>query len=921
MKKRLISFCTAIALIGSLWIATPVRYAAADAVRESEGLVFTKALGFMDDSAKGDETLTRAGLAQVIARLTGYIEPEVADPLKYQHREGSVAQYDYQRISGRPIFKDVPQSHWAVGYIEHAALNGYMRGTQEDKYLFAPDDAAVLTDAYEVMLKLLGYQPLLQYDGGGTSAVLKYAKEAGITVRSNEKLTTGILAEILFQTMPAKVLEQTGINASSGDADYKKNRPYMEYAFDMKSAKRVRVEANDLTDLNGGAECDWGRARIDGTEYTDPTHLAREYIGYVCDIYYIQQDESDTPELRVVLPRDAEETVVDATNAVEITRTKFSYDNNGKTRSKKLSPVVDIIYNHQLLEKWEPSELYISDGTYRLIDTDRDGSVDVIRIQAYQYLIVQDVLKEQKKVQGAYQYGADPLGLDSIILEEEADKIEQRVWYTSKGKPAEFSDIKAGVVLAILRGKGKRLKAVEVEILYNSVSGTADSFTEKGFSYASNRQQLDVVQLGTQKLKVAPALYAAGGKINAGDTGTFYLTKGGLVLAFEKSNASDVKYGFLKTIAVTQIFDFAFKFRILTAEGEWIQLEADKKLKVNGTTGNTGEQLIKNNILSLSGTSVTHMNPQIIRYRSDMSKLLELETVQTDLTAIEDIDAREKALHSAAVNGEFRLCHSGSMRFYGSQQNLDWKVILTKPCPAFLVPDDAWKADEDSFAVRDNNFFEYNTPYSVWSYDENIFGQPGALLVSAGSGAGGAAPSKYMFISDGIGHALNEEGEIICNVSGYYRANAAEYPINDNLVSQKGEATILQDFRPGNALKIALSPKNEIENYELLYDYRAQGEHLMVSDYTGSTNYVYGNVMNVDISSKFVRVRGSVENDGLDSVRNFWVSVNNPFVAIYDGRTERVQQGSFADLEPGDYVVIRMEDIKPSVFFIYRNVF
>ena len=915
MKRRILSICMAVAVLCSLWTAAP-----ALAAGNGDGLVFAKTLGLMDAAVKGDERMTRAGLAQVIAYLTGYADPQVENPLKYQHREGSVAQYDYRRITGQPIFKDVPQSHWAVGYIEHAALNGFMRGTEADKYLFAPDEAAALTDIYESMLKLLGYQPLLQYKGGGTAAVLDCARDAGITVAGRDVVTTGVLAEVLFRTMKADVMEQTEFWASEDGVKYQKYRTYMEYAFDMHVAERVRVEANDLTNLNGGAACAAGHARIGGTEYADPQQLAREYIGYTCDVYYIQKQQSDTPEIRVMFPRGAESLTFDASEVVRITRTHLYYEANGKIRSEKLSPVADVVYNHQLLEKWEPAELLILDGNYRLIDADGNGSIDVIQIKSYQYIMVQGVLGEQKKIQGAYQYKGDALGLDSLLLDDSTDEGEQRVWYTQRGKPAAFSDIQPGMLLAVARSKQAGMRAVEVEILYGAVTGTADGFSAAVKS-ADGRPAMDKVQVGEQEWNIAPALYAAGGKILPGDTGTFYLTKSNLVFAFEKSSASDVKYGYLKTVAQKKGLDPTWQFRLLTADGAWTTLEAGDKLRVNDASGDTGKRLEAGGIITLRGSEITHVEAQLVRYRADMTKLLQLETVQTDLTAITDIDEREGALHSASVNGEFRLCHAGSMRFYGSQQNLDWKVILTKPCPAFLVPDDAQTADELSFAVRDNNFFEYNTPYQVWSYDENTFGQPGALVVSAGSGAGGAAPSKYMFISEGSSQAIDDAGNPIYVVRGYYRGNAVRYPLSDTLVSQKGEQAAQQDFRPGNAMKIALSPRDEIENYEVLYDYRVQGEHLQVSDYTGSTNYVYGNVMQVDVSSKFLRVRGSVDNDGLDSVRNFWVSVNNPFVAIYDGTTKKVRQGSFADLEPGDYVVIRMEDIKPSVFFIYRNVF
>lgn len=918
MKKRLLCIVCAVLLLGGLNISLPASGAES---AESKFLVFSKALGLLDETADGAQAVTRAELARTIARLTGYEEPEVENPLKYTPREGSVAQYDYQRISGRPIFKDVPQSHWAVGYIEHAALGGYLRGTAADKYIFAPDDPAACTDGYEAMLKLLGYQPFIERKGGGTTGIIGAAQEAGILVSGGVNLTVDSLAQLLYKTMRAEMLEMTGISVSGGQIDYRRTRPYMEYAFDMHAAERVRVEANSVTSLTGGAACGEGKARIGGMSFYDENSLSVPYIGYLCDVYYIQEDNSSERYIKVMISRAEEPITVKPDEVEYITRDSFRYEREGSIQTERLSPVLNVIYNNQLLDTWDPAGGLIADGSYQLIDTDGNGDIDLLYIKAYQYMVVRNVLAGQEKVTGAYRYNGDGMGLDSIDLSDFAGGVEQRVWYTMKGQPAALTDIRPGAVLSVLRGTGSAPRAVEVDISYSTLNGDADALsTEEGIMQGGVKKP-DVVYLGTTSYKLTSAFYSSGGQISPGDAGTFYLTKTNKIFAFEKSGVSGLLYGYLKDVGKTNGLDETYLFRMFTAEGEWAELEAAERIKANNSSGKAEQMLVNSGIITLTNGEISNVAAQLVRYRTNGTKLTELQTVQTDLTGITDIDVREAALRTAASNGEFRLCHSGDMRFYGSQQNLDWKVILTKPCPTFLVPDNPRTASEDSFAMRDNNFFEYNTPYPVWSYDENTFGQPGALVVSAGSGAGGAAPSKYIFMADKLSEAVNTVGDEVFTAGGCYRGNSVQYPITDALLSQKGMEAIQADFRAGNALKIALSAKDEIENYEVLYDPRVQKEFLKVSDYTSSSNYVYGRVLDVDLSSKFVRVRGSAENDGLDSVRNFWVSVTNPFTVIYDGKTGRVTKGSFADLEADDYLVIRMEDIKPTVFFIYRNAF
>ena len=79
MKKIISVILSSVMLLGMLNMTAFAKtevYTAADS-DETEAIYLMKALGFMDDTMEADKEITRAELAQLIARFTGYTEPEV----------------------------------------------------------------------------------------------------------------------------------------------------------------------------------------------------------------------------------------------------------------------------------------------------------------------------------------------------------------------------------------------------------------------------------------------------------------------------------------------------------------------------------------------------------------------------------------------------------------------------------------------------------------------------------------------------------------------------------------------------------------------------------------------------------------------------------------------------------------------------
>ena len=93
--------------------------------------------GYEDGTYKPEETVTRAEMAALIARIQGYEETAKAN--------------------ANTVFTDVPSTYWASGYVAQAngqgIINGYGDGT------FGPDDAVKYEEAVKMIMATLGYTP------------------------------------------------------------------------------------------------------------------------------------------------------------------------------------------------------------------------------------------------------------------------------------------------------------------------------------------------------------------------------------------------------------------------------------------------------------------------------------------------------------------------------------------------------------------------------------------------------------------------------------------------------------------------------------------------------------------------------------------------------------------------------------------
>ncbi len=140
--------------------------------------------GFEDGTFHPDDTITRAQMAAIICRTFGLEEKAKKD-------------------MGTSYFADVPEDHWASGYItaaqEEGIINGYGNGN------FGPEDEVLFEQVIKMVVYALGYE-FAAIDAGGYPMGYIYTANRldalkGVSAPLGTPAPRGMVATIIYNSL------------------------------------------------------------------------------------------------------------------------------------------------------------------------------------------------------------------------------------------------------------------------------------------------------------------------------------------------------------------------------------------------------------------------------------------------------------------------------------------------------------------------------------------------------------------------------------------------------------------------------------------------------------------------------------------------------------------------------------------------
>lgn len=554
--------------------------------------------GYEDGTYKPEETVTRAEMAALIARIQGYEETAKAN--------------------ANTVFTDVPSTYWASGYVAQAngqgIINGYGDGT------FGPDDAVKYEEAVKMIMATLGYTPYAMNNGGYPTGYLAAAQFYGVTKSVSNAVTgtganRGTIAQLLANAIDTPIMGQSKWS-TDGSVEYtiydgKDNNSYktlMSENLDVVKLKGV-IKESSVANLKGTKEINNDEAAkikvavtgnydtnnkdfqfdSDGDYTGEDTFLvaesdAEDYLGMAVILYVRENDDNEyevisiaadgTKNDIVTFTLDQFDVVEDSTSG-STTTTYIKYFKNTTDSSsikKQLASNYDITLNGvaaDIDDIFGDSAVVATAGKSQkgglvtLIDNDGKTGYDVVMVEVAATAVVDEIGDETV----SFKESTDIPGSGSMSsLDVEEDATDTVIDIVKDGKAIAYTDLKEWDVLSIVAPDDTNNGYIKVEVISNPITGQITSDKTSKTSATNKAYKID-----GKFYDVAEGSYKTNG-LSVNDAGIFYIDKYGKIAAFseDSSVATGVAgtYGYVfDTLVTDKNMDTEVQVKLITANG------------------------------------------------------------------------------------------------------------------------------------------------------------------------------------------------------------------------------------------------------------------------------------------------------------------------------------------------------------------
>lgn len=763
-------------------------------------------------------TVTRAEFAMFALKLMGIDEEAV------------------QGIAKTRSFPDVPEEHWAAGYIHCAAALNLISGT--DKGYFEPGEAIQYQQAIKVVVSILGYDSLAHqlggYPQGYISLAVKLKLTDGIQSDMNEAMLKGDMAKLFYNALFVEVMQSIGAgNQIKHTVVEKEDLLYVK--FGIRRGKG-QVTATPYTSLVGESRLASDEIEIDKVKYKVEKLDITSYLGKPVTFYYKETDIENTIVFLQENMSDAQFVKVEAKsilrNDQEFSKTNFVYeDENQKKQRLSISKNADIIINGKAETEYTTLDLAPALGDVCLLDADQDGTYEVIFIHQYINTIVGSLDLDYHMIYDKYssERNIDLNGRKDIIIEK-------------NGEPISVSDIKEWDVIALYESRnvsGKKLMRLSVSS--DSVSGVITEISEDYIFVGGKAYRLSEDYRGETKPQTLST------------EGVFYLDIAGNITAME-SKGQNGKLAYLINTDMTGGLDPKLHLKLLEANGKTNNLTMSSTAKINGQTYKTVQAM--NNELLSTGQYAGYCT-QIVRYIVDSNEeIRDLYTVKFD----NPVDGVQLSVAKGS-----RRYRPGARTFDGKFVIQDHTFVLKVPTPS--ADDETPFLDEKKYTVLKYSDFENYEPYITEAYNVRDALIADMVLVYSDLSVQQLNPKSDLFLVDKVVNAIDMNGNevtkmyvwsggalkdkilatdikqivIAANVIPFYAdILGVEDDLEVTLTNQSDIQKIISELRCGDVLRFGFNSMDEIEAMSVEASLSRQAEYFATKQYHDPLRLFYG---------------------------------------------------------------------------------
>lgn len=588
--------------------------------------------------------------------------------------------------SASSAFSDVDAKSPYAGAIAAVSAMGYMNGISETE--FGINKNISVQDATVSIVRLLGYEPVAQKNGGYPGGYIRVASTTNLykQVNADGRSNRVVIMQLCYNAMTVPYVDYNGTRLSdniileSVHGVVKNTGVVTGNRFTKLRTEKIEISANEI--------------EIDGKLYTTEDVSFAEYLGERVKYYYILEDgERRLIDLKPESDRD-EILTVDAKDIVSINGNSLTYKTaDDEIEEIDLVPGYDFVVNNRVvLSRAELSIDDITDGSFIFIDSDEDEKYDIVKAKRIETMTFNSVDDLEARI-----YCKEGQIYTNLYDEKYYFKVIRVDEKTGKESTITVDEIVKGDILTVYRSADDKYTLIYA---YTS-PGVKGIIEEMGEDYVVINGVAYDLPLNTPIEELV-----CGNNVN------FSTDMFGRLVNLEESTSIDGPiYGYFFAYEEPKGLESG-KVKILDGEAKHV-FNLAEKIKINDATTYTSANFSSCATLFSGSTAIR----QLIKY--DLNNAGEISNIYTVGGG-----ARDSIKESAVANDT-------AIRRYPWYDIWDGKYIRTGNTFLMVIPDysDEERANEELYTstYRGKNS-EHDVYCDIYDVDEETM-EAGVILV------------------------------------------------------------------------------------------------------------------------------------------------------------------------------------------------
>ncbi|MBO5059935.1 MAG: hypothetical protein J6C82_03375 [Clostridia bacterium] len=587
----------------------------------------------------------------------------------------------------------------------------------------------------------------------------------------------------------------------------------------------------------------------------------------------------------------------------ENNNSRLVYGENDRKKSVNVSRAAKFIYNGVVLISYTSDILIPKDGHIELVDNNNDKTYDIVKITSYEYILVDVVRNSDKTITNKYTYGG---ALESISFD--FSEPQRCIEITKNGEQIDFTDIKEWDILRVAKSREADPHVIKADVSDVQITASADEYLADDGEVTLNGKVYTLSKAFITALEKSDKLAR---KPSTLDEFTYYIASDGRVAAVYGDILSSNQYGWITKLRYNEEEETVFA-EIFTEDGVFKKYYFAEKMRYNNVSKKRNEVYDE---LCPGGTVSRQLLCYSLNSDGELKKIYTAK--ETAQTAYDGFSKAPQMTYKWRINGK---C-------------FDSQVFLKGTPKIFVIPEDEDNAQAAEYFLASTSDFSTDAEYTFSAYNLDEFSMSELFVMNL------SKKSNTLIIVDKLVQELNSDDEAetkICGKIGSY--SNFSVPIADTLTSiadyYDSEASYpISSLERGDILLAAFRGDGKIIELKRLYTI-SQGKppHTTYENITKLTSFSQWTELNsYDVASRYTAAtcrKTDKENNLvlLDYTFDFGTRLQSIKVlsgasySVFDANTNESYSGTFSDIEPGDYLFMKVHASAANDVVIIKNV-